>query len=174
MEAMAILRPEDRSVLGKLQLFLRLRVVRQSYEQLAPPGATSAERIQFHLAQLENCWSKVIEFQRVLGLEAVQFAPREQFEKIYVVSVYAEREFIDVNNTMLDAEGSWETYRRNLAKLSFELNPFDFAEVCLHCQQSIFELNWPAARPPNVISLDSNQAAKLHGMSGQVLTLADA
>lgn len=159
-----MLHPNDRCVRAKLQLFLRLWVARQKYEHLTPHGKTATERFRFHLAHLESCWSKVVEFQRVLGLEAVHFAPRDQFEKIYVVSAYADREMQDPQNTVVDVHSTWAIYRDTLGRLSHSLNPFEFGEACSHCYRNILELNRPPAQPPgNVIPLDAAQLSQLEG-----------
>jgi hypothetical protein len=151
MDATAILSPGERTIRSKLHLLMRLRVVRQSYDALRPFGQTAVERARFHFGQLEPCWSRVIEFQRVIGLEAAHFTPREQFEKIFVVSAFADREFASAENTMLDVFGSWQTYKTHLQKLSYGVNPFEFGELCGRCYRAIQALNGLVASPADVI-----------------------
>jgi hypothetical protein len=164
MQATAILAPRDRTIRGNLLLFLRLRVVRQSYDSLRPFGDTPSERARFHLAELQDCWAKVVEFQRVLGLEDAYFTPREQFEKIYVISAFAERELQGKDNTVLDFAGSWQLYRTNLEKLSHDLNPFEFTELCSRCFRALQEFTRPSAPPTNLIPLPSAELARLQGI----------
>lgn len=96
-----MLAPSERCVRGKLQLFLRLWVARQKYEGLRPFGETSAQRIRFHLEQLQACWDHVAEFQRTLGMEVELFSPTDKFELIYVVSAFMDRELNQKENTVI-------------------------------------------------------------------------
>src|SRR5687768_14755510 len=100
MEALSMLRPDDRTVRGKLQLYLRLWMARQKYEQLRPFGDTSADRIRFHLEQLRACWEQVINFQQALGMEVVRFSPTDKFEFIYVITSFVERDLSHRSNTI--------------------------------------------------------------------------
>jgi hypothetical protein len=147
MEATAILAPNERSVRGKIQLFLRLWIARQKYEQLRPFGTSSGARLRFHLAHLEYSWSRVVNFQKVLGLDTSQFLPREQFETIYIVSAFASRE-LRANLCATDRwREKWFAYEKRLSALSHDLNPFDFGEACLHCSRAIQELANPETPP---------------------------
>src|SRR3954466_4201373 len=110
MEAMSILAPNERCVSAKLQLFLRLWVVRQKYEHISPDEGKNGERIRFHLSYLKVCWSKVVEFQKAIGLEILPFMPREEFELIYVISALIEHELQTPRNTIVDSMGRWRNY----------------------------------------------------------------
>ncbi|HEV8542695.1 MAG TPA: hypothetical protein VGR78_09925 [Verrucomicrobiae bacterium] len=145
MEAMSILAPSERCVSAKLQLFLRLWKARQKYEHLGPFGGSGPDRIRFHLSYLKICWAKVIEFQRAIGLEIIHFMPRDQFEMIYVVSAFIDRELNAPQNTVLDVGGKWQIYQTALRRLSYDLNPFDFGETCSHCAEQIRSLCEPRA-----------------------------
>jgi hypothetical protein len=125
-------------------------MTRQKYGLAGRAGDTSAERVRFHLRQLESAWSRVVEFQKVLGLEVVHFVPREQFETIYIVSRLIEDELEDEKNTILDIRAKWDRYRSLLNRLDHHLNPFEFGEVSGHCAAIVRELARPvvAQEPP--------------------------
>jgi hypothetical protein len=141
MDAISMLRPDARCVRSKLALFLRLWMVRHRYEQMRPFGNSSAESLRFHLRQLQLNWERVLEFQKVLGLDVVAFAPREQFESIYVISAYVERELGSKRNTIIDVTDLWREYARSFSALSHEINPFEFGEACARCCLVIQHLN---------------------------------
>lgn len=150
MEAMSILAPQERCVRAKLQLLLRLWLAKQKYGLAGRSGGTSAERVRFHLSQLEAAWCRVVEFQKVLGLEVAHFVPREQFETIYIVSRLIDDELDDENNTILDIRPKWNRYRSLLNRLDHHLNPFEFGEVSGHCAAVVRELAQPVVleEPP--------------------------
>src|SRR5688572_28155806 len=129
MDALIMLAPGERSVRGKLQLFLRLWVARQRYEQLRPFGDTSAQRIRFHLEQLTACWNYIVESQRTLGLEVMLFSPQDKFELVYVITAFADREVNHASNTILNLKPGWTAYQSALARLSHDLNPYDFCDA---------------------------------------------
>jgi hypothetical protein len=153
MDALAMIPPRDRSVKAKLQLFLRLWVARQRYEQLRPFGNTSAERIRFHIEQLGGCWDHVVEFQRALGLEVLPFLPRDKFEYIYVISAFVDREVNHPSNTILDIHGRWNAYQYALGRLSHSLNPYDFCDACSRCRKLVAELINPPEPDAQIISM---------------------
>jgi hypothetical protein len=156
MEAMSILAPHERCVRAKLQFFLRLWVARQKYEHLRPFGETARARLEFHRCHLEDCWSKVVKFQRVLALESAYFAPREHFELIYIVTAFIDRELASAVETHAPAnplEGTgfsaeWPAYKATLQKLGHHLNPFEFGEICARCWGMIEELKQNPFEPP--------------------------
>lgn len=153
MDALAMLAPNERSVRAKLQLFLRLWVARQKYEQLRPFGETSARRIRFHLEQLTGCWNHVVEFQRALGLEVLHFHPQEKFELIYVITAFAEREINHPSNTILDIQSRWSAYQFALGKLSYGLNPYDFCDASSRCYKLLLDLFLPPAEEAEIIPM---------------------
>jgi hypothetical protein len=153
MDALAMLAPSERSVRGKLQLFLRLWVARQKYEQLRPFGETTAQKVRFHLDQLLACWNHVLEFQRALGLEVMHFSPREKFELIYVITAFADREINHPSNTILDIRARWAAYQFALSKLSYGLNPYDFCDGCSRCYKLLLDLFLPPAEDAEVIPM---------------------
>jgi hypothetical protein len=147
-----------------LQLFLRLWVARQKYEDLRPYGETSAERIRFHLSRLHACWGQVAAYQQALGLEIAHFAPADQFELIYVIGAFVDRELQSGQNTILDIQGSWMAYFDSLRMLSYQINPYEFAETCSRCLRIISALAGPAGAPAELIPLEQKYLANLHGM----------
>lgn len=148
-----MLAPDERSVRGKLQLFLRLWVARQRYEQLRPFGNTAAERTRFHLEQLTGCWNQVIEFQRALGMEVLHFNPKDKFELIYVITAFADREVNHPSNTILDIKARWKAYRFALDRLKHELNPYDFCDACSRCYKLLLDLFLPPAEQAEIIPM---------------------
>jgi hypothetical protein len=148
-----MLAPSERCVRAKLQLFLRLWMARQKYEQLRPFGDSSARRIRFHLQQLCACWDKVLESQRALGMEVIHFGPRDKFELIYVITAFVDRELRHPENTILDLHGRWNAYHQALNKLSYDLNPYDFADACSRCQKLIAEMILPPEPETEVIPM---------------------
>jgi hypothetical protein len=140
MEAISILGPDERCVRTKLQLFLRLWAARQKYEQNRPFGATPLERLRFHLTHLGICWCKVVQFQRVIGLEVTHFVPRDQFEIIYVVSAFVRRELENSRRELEPFLERWGVYELHFGKLGYGVNPFEFAEICLRCSEAVQEL----------------------------------
>ncbi len=171
-----MLRPDERCVRGKLQLFLRLWVARQKYEGLRPFGDTSAQRIRFHLNQLRACWDHVVDFQRALGLEVMHFSPTDKFELIYVISAFVERELVQPTNTILNLQGRWNAYRQALQKLSYQLNPYDFSDACSRCHKIILEIVTPPAPESlaDIIPLPKQDVAHLNGMPATYLKMKDA
>jgi hypothetical protein len=161
MEALSMLRPDDRTVRGKLQLYLRLWMARQKYEQLRPFGDTSADRIRFHLEQLRACWDQVISFQQALGMEVVRFSPTDKFEFIYVITSFVERDLSHRSNTILNLPGRWKAYQDALKRLNHGLNPYDFADACARCHKLILEITTPSASDTSVdlIRLPRKQTA---------------
>ena len=153
MDALTLLAPSERSVRGKLQLFLRLWVARQRYEQLRPFGETAAQRTRFHLEQLTACWNHVIESQRALGMEVMHFNPREKFELIHVITAFADREVNHPSNTILNIKGRWSAYQFALDRLSHELNPYDFCDACSRCYKLLLDLFLPASEDAEVIPM---------------------
>ena len=140
MDATLILHPDARCVRSKMSLFVRLWIARYRYEQQRPFGGTPAECLQFHLQQLGECWERVVHFQKAIGLEVIPFAPREQFETIYLVSGYVQREFESADNCIIEGMDIWQEYARLLGMLSHQLNPFDFGEKCTQCSALIRRL----------------------------------
>ena len=153
MDALTMLAPDERSVRGKLQLFLRLWVARQKYEQLRPFGDTAAQRTRFHLEQLTGCWNHVIEFQRALGLEVMQFNPKDKFELIYVITAFADREINHSSNTILDMPSRWKAYQFALDRLTYDLNPYDFCDACSRCYKLLLDLFLPPAEQAEIIPM---------------------
>jgi hypothetical protein len=154
MEVISMLSPADRCVRAKMQLFLRLWIARQKYEGLRPFGSTTAQRLRFHLTRLEECWSRVVAFQKALGLDIVLFAPHDQFELIYLISAFVERELRQADCAVLDATDKWRAYQSALNKLSHDLNPYDFAEISLRCCTVIQTLNSPVVEPAEIIPME--------------------
>jgi hypothetical protein len=148
-----MLAPDERSVRGKLQLFLRLWVARQRYEALRPFGETAAQRTRFHLEQLTACWNHVIESQRALGLEVLHFNPRDKFELIHVITAFADREINHSSNTILDIKGRWSAYQFAFDRLSYELNPYDFCDACSRCYKLLLDLFLPPADHAEIIPM---------------------
>ena len=174
MEALSMLAPSERSVRGKLQLFLRLWVARQKYESLRPYGDTSARRVRFHLEQLQACWDQVVEFQRALGMEVEHFNPTDKFELIYVISAFVDRELNQRENTLIGVQARWSAYQQALRKLSFQMNGYDFTDACIRCQQIIIDLRTPE-RPTEaeVIPLPPQQLAQLNGIQRTELKMRE-
>ena len=171
MEATSILSPSERCVRSKLQLFMRLWVTRQRYENLRPYGSTCAERIGFHLRQLDACWTRIVEFQKVLGLDVALFHPRDQFEQVYVVSAFVDRELANPENSLLDFAPAWRSYQQALGHLSHELNPFEFGETCTRIHRVIRSLTNPETEPAELIRLEERDLARLHGMGQGTLSM---
>jgi hypothetical protein len=159
MQALSILHPDDRSILRKLRLLLRLWIARQKYEQLQPFGTTSSARIRFHVAHLEYAWSRVINFQKVLGLETSHFVPRDQFEMIYTISRYVEKELSAAECALDRWKDGWIVYEQRLNRLSHALNPFEFAEASLRCYRAIQELGPHPAETTDPIPMKKSPPA---------------
>ncbi len=153
MDALTMIPPSERSVRGKLQLFLRLWVARQRYEQLRPFGDTAADRTRFHLEQLTACWNNVIELQRALGLEVQHFNPQDKFELIYVITAFADREINHPSNTILDIKPRWSAYQFALTRLTYELNPYDFCDACSRCYKLLLDMFLPAPDEAEIIPM---------------------
>lgn len=168
-----MLRPDDRTVRQKLQLFLRLWVARQKYEQLRPFGDTCADRTRFHLEQLRACWEHVIEAQRALGLEVMHFHPTEKFEMIYVVTAFVEREVLHSSNTILELPQRWHAYQQALRKLSYHLNPYDFSDACSRCHNIVRDIILPPPPDPlaGIIPLPQQEVAHIHGLPPNYLKM---
>lgn len=173
MDALAMLAPSERCVRTKLQLFLRLWMARQKYEQLRPFGDTSAKRIRFHLEQLCACWEHVLEFQRALGMEVIPFGPRDKFELIYVVTAFIDRELRHPENTILDIHGRWDAYQHAMEKLSHELNPYDFADACSRCQKIIAEIILPPEPDSQIIPMPGPHVNHLRPKEPELKMLDD-
>jgi hypothetical protein len=44
----------------------------------------------------------------------------------------------------VDSAGRWRNYQTALKRLSYDLNPFDFAEACSYCAEVIRDLSEPS------------------------------
>jgi hypothetical protein len=169
MEAISMLPPNQRCVRAKLQLFLRLWVARQKYEQLRPYGKTAAARIRFHLAHLEYGWSRIVEFQRVLGLEMAHFCPSDQFETVYVI--FVERELADPDNAMVTLTEKWKAYQAALRKLSYDLNPYEFGETCSRCLAILVDIAEPDDKSNPAIPMAPSERSQVDEMKTHNLPL---
>ena len=153
MDALTMIAPNERCVRARLQLFLRLWMARQKYEQLRPFGDSSVRRVWFHLKQLHACWDHVIEFQRTLGLEVFHFTPRDKFEWIYIINGFVERELRHPENTILEMNARWNTYQAAVNRLSFDLNPYDFCDACSRARKIIADLVLPPDPDSQIIPM---------------------
>ena len=174
MEALSMLAPSEKSVRGKLQLFLRLWVARQKYEGLRPYGDKPAQRVQFHLEQLGACWDQVVEFQKTLAMEVEHFAPTEKFELIYVITAFVDRELHEKSNALIGVQAKWSAYQFALRRLNYQMNRYDFADGCLRCQQIIADLQKPTEpEPAPIIPFRLQQLAKVQGYDHPELKMRD-
>lgn len=174
MDALSMLAPGERSVRGKLQLFLRLWVARQKYEGLRPYGDKPSQRVRFHLEQLGACWDQVVEFQKALGMEVEHFAPRDKFELIYVITAFVDRELNEKSNTLIGVQAKWSAFQFALRKLHYQMNRYDFADACLRCQQIITDMQKPyEPEPAEIIPFRLQQLAKVQGYDHPELKMRD-
>ncbi|MGZ8900669.1 MAG: hypothetical protein ACXW3Z_11285 [Limisphaerales bacterium] len=174
MEALSMLAPSEKSVRGKLQLFLRLWVARQKYESLRPYGDKPAQRVRFHLEQLQGCWDHVLEFQKALAMEVEHFAPTDKFELIYVITSFVDRELHEKSNALIGVQARWSAYQSALRRLNYQMNRYEFADGCLRCQQIITDMQKPhEPEPAPIIPFRLQQLAKVQGYDHPELKMRD-
>jgi len=163
MEMISMLPPNEQGVRAKVQLFVRFWTARQKYEDKRPYGDTCAERLRFHLGELEACWLKVAEYQQASGRSGVRFEPSEQFEMIQIISAFVDREMRDEDNTWTSLAGIWAAYQTEVQKLSYDLAPIEFSAACARCLELILAMvrsSPPSGPGTGIVSVEFDRLAR--------------
>ena len=174
MKASIILPPEQRGATARMFQFFRLLRRRIRYNRNCPKELPTHQRLRLHFTYLQLYWAKIVEFQMAVGLEAAYFCPREQFEVIALVTRKAQR---DLRQSVLpfgESNDRWQEYLTLLDSLSYDINPYEFAERCSKCLQLLEAINSPHSVQTPPIGMDTTHFFRLAGASpGPKLKLAD-
>lgn len=165
MKAVHLLPVQNRSIKERLFQFLRMARRRMRYNRNCPTSLPTHQRLRLHFTYLQLYWSKITEFQQAVGLEAAYFCPREQFELIFLVTRMAER---DMKHTVLPFGriiDKWKDYLAGFNSLSFDINPYEFAERCSRCESLLEEINNPSGADGSPIKMDTAHFFRLAGAS---------
>lgn len=165
MKPITILPPPHRSVSEAVWLYFRLWRGSLRYNRNCPTALPTHQRLRLHFTYLQLYWCKVVEFQTAVGLEAAHFCPREQFELIALVTRKARR---DLRRGVLpfgETADKWDEYLELLNSLSYELNPYEFAERCSRCLKLLEHINRPRGGEGEPIKMDTSHFFRLAGAS---------
>lgn len=165
MKPSIVLPPNNRTASERISQFFRMFRRKMRYDRNCPSALPTHQRLRLHFTYLQLYWAKVVEFQTAVGLEAAYFCPREQFELIALVTKKAQR---DIKHSVLpfgETMDKWNDYLSVLDSLSYDINPFEFAERCSRCLGLLEFVNSPRSAQTTPIGMDTTHFFKLAGAS---------
>lgn len=151
--------------LTEVMLFeAKLWIQKQEFQRHANALKNDGERIQFYLSQLSIAWSRVIQFQTAIGLEAAYFNPFKDFLRIFALTSQLEKVISNRHFTFIDMTENWDLYLSAMRSLGYDLNPFDFNDRSVRCFSYIEQLNG-CRMEPEAIPLEDRELAQLAGFA---------
>lgn len=141
----------------------KLWLQKQEYQRRAQTLKDDAQRIHFFLAELKSNWTRVVNFQKAIGLEVAYFAPFKEFLKIFAITWNLEKLVGSGNFTFIDMTENWALYLSAVVSLGYDLNPFDFNDRSARCLSLLEKLNGEVAANP-IIPLEPIDLARLGGL----------
>jgi hypothetical protein len=131
----------DASMTEVMLFEAKLWLHKQEYQRRAQSLKDDGERIRFFLSELKNCWSRVVNFQKAIGLESAYFSPYKDFIRIYAATWNLEKLVNSGNFSYIDMTENWGLYLNQLISLGHDLNPFDFTDRSFRCLSLMEQLN---------------------------------
>ena len=159
-----MLPPAKRTWMDQLALQYRLVRTSSAYNSNCPSDLSVHQRLKLHFSHLQLYWSRIVELQKVVGLEAAHFSPEDQFELIFVVTEKISHDLAEsAASPFGETREKWEEYKRVFESLSYEINPFEFAERCSKCALLLARITLPKPAQEALIPLEESQLLALQG-----------